>query len=222
LFIDEFSQFCSQSGTALERILTLTRKFGLTLNLACQTLSQTKEIHDALQNTIHISFKMGYEDAVRIAPGFLDSTVREEPDLWQSLFSESHSEALVSDGESKQEWVRLIKNLQKQECLVHISGKTWKVKTLGVSDVPAENAELLHIKNTYASLLLTPRIAIQQQIGEAVPQSSASVVDLSAHRSRQGRKKSSTMQTQQQAPHPFSSLPVERATLWEDIPDEEA
>lgn len=63
LFIDEFGQFCSQSEDALERILTLTRKFGLSLHLSTQTIASLKHLYPALQNALHISFRMGDVDA---------------------------------------------------------------------------------------------------------------------------------------------------------------
>src|SRR5205823_5413658 len=56
LFLDEFTSYCAQSGQSLEDILTQTRKFGLSLGLSTQTMGQTKDIKDALQNTLHISF----------------------------------------------------------------------------------------------------------------------------------------------------------------------
>src|SRR5258708_6719791 len=94
-FIDEFSQFCAQSATSLERILTLTRKFGLSLGMACQTLSQTKEIKDALQNCLHITFKLGFDDAATIAPRLMDNTTGKQSFL-QQLFSQARP--LVEDG----------------------------------------------------------------------------------------------------------------------------
>src|SRR5205085_8567195 len=131
LFLDEFTSYCAQSGQSLEDILTQTRKFGLSLGLATQTMGQTKDIKDALQNTLHISFGMGTDDAATLAPHFMDYT-KEKPSLLKQLFSPE--KPLVEDGQKRSEWAQLIKNLDRQECLVHLGGKTFKLRTLDVPE----------------------------------------------------------------------------------------
>ncbi|HVB21207.1 MAG TPA: DUF87 domain-containing protein [Ktedonobacteraceae bacterium] len=151
--IDEFSQFCAQTGDSLERMLTLTRKFGLSVGMACQTLSQTKDIKDALQNCLHITFKLGYDDATTVAPRLIDNTTAKRS-LWQQLFSSE--QPLVDDGQKRTEWTQLVKNLDPQECLLHMSGKTFKLRTLTVPDPPLPGGALAHVKAVYAKQLLTP------------------------------------------------------------------
>jgi hypothetical protein len=224
IVIDEFSVFVSQSATALEHILTQARKFGVTLNLACQTISQVKEIADILQNAIHITFKMGYSDANSVATGFLDSTPKYEPSFWQSLFPPLEDDRLVPDGQDKQAWARVIRDLRQQECLVHIGEKTFKVKTLTVSDVPSNKRELEQVKETYARLLLTKRVAIEKGTDQKAQQTPATVVSLAA--SRKIKQKMAPLEPQQKqspgVPAPMGSAdPLQRALAWEELPDEE-
>jgi hypothetical protein len=148
LFLDEFSQYTAQSGEALERMLTLTRKFGLSLVLACQTLHQTGDIKDALQNCLPITFKMGHEDAHQLATRFFDATTEQQG--FSALFSST--KPLVKDGQNRNEWTQVIKNLSPQECLVHLGGKTFKLHTLTMPTV--KQGELKKIKETYAQQLL--------------------------------------------------------------------
>src|SRR5207249_4011609 len=101
LFLDEFAQYTAQTGKALENMLTLTRKFGLSLVLACQTLHQTGDIKDALQNCLAITFKMGHEDAHQLAPRFFDATT-EKKGFFDTLFSTQ--QPLVKDGQNRTEW----------------------------------------------------------------------------------------------------------------------
>jgi hypothetical protein len=203
LFIDEFSQFSAQSGEALERMLTLVRKYGLTVNMAAQTLSQTKEIKDALQNTLHISFKMGVEDAASIAPHFTDFT-KEQPGLFGQFFG--HEEALVDDGQKKQEWVQLIKNLKQQEALIHVSGKTFKFRTLTVPEPHLSPGAYTQVTETYAKRILTPLHKIEQETAQSpAPSSGAStnVISLAEHAKQQT-----------QSPSPG------RRQRWGIVPDE--
>jgi len=165
IVIDEFSVFVSQSAIALEHILTQARKFGVTLNLCCQTISQVKEVSDALQNALHITFRMSYEDASKIAPAFLDSTPKKNLSFWQSLVAPLDDGRLIADdkdGQDRQAWTRVIRELQRQECLIHVGEKTFKLRTFAVDDV-GNTRELDRIKETYARLLLTKREEIEKQ-----------------------------------------------------------
>lgn len=71
LIVDEFSMFSAQSEERLARILSLCRKYGLSLVLAHQTWSQlSRRLQGALQNAVHIAFKLGRSDAEWAAPRF--------------------------------------------------------------------------------------------------------------------------------------------------------
>ncbi len=71
LFLDEFSMFSATTEGALGRILSLARKYKLTLWLAHQTWGQLSErLANALQNTTRVAFSLGFQDARVMAPNF--------------------------------------------------------------------------------------------------------------------------------------------------------
>src|SRR5437879_945069 len=102
-----------------------------------------------------ITFKMGHEDASHLAPRFFDATTEKKgffAALVDTLFSTQ--QPLVKDGQNRTEWTRAIKELSRQECLVHLGGKTFKLHTLTMPEV--KQGELKKIKETYAQHLLVP------------------------------------------------------------------
>jgi len=71
LFLDEFSMFSATTESALGRILSLARKYKLTLWLAHQTWGQLSDkLANALQNTTRVAFALGFQDARVMAPNF--------------------------------------------------------------------------------------------------------------------------------------------------------
>ena len=81
LVIDEFSQYMAQSETALTRMLSETRKYGLFSVMAHQNWSQASErLRGALQNVgIEVILKAGRMDAeysARILGGVDPMTVK--------------------------------------------------------------------------------------------------------------------------------------------------
>lgn len=71
LFLDEFSMFSSTTEEGLGRILSLARKYKLTLWLAHQTWGQLSDrIANALQNTTRMSFALGFTDSRIMSPNF--------------------------------------------------------------------------------------------------------------------------------------------------------
>src|SRR6266566_9246939 len=87
LIIDEWFQFLNNSPKSLQRLLVLNRKIGMTLTLASQNLSQTRDIRAALQNCLQIAFRLGHDDAKAAAARFTEpypSSV--ELPFWQDLF----------------------------------------------------------------------------------------------------------------------------------------
>jgi hypothetical protein len=231
LFLDEFTMYSAQSSASLERILTLTRKFGLTLNLACQTLSQTKEIKDALQNCLHITFKLGFDDAQTVAPRFMDYSATKERTPLQKLFSQE--QLLVEDSQKRTEWTQLVKGLDRRECLINLGGKTFKLQTLGVPDQKLGFGELEMVKARYAKALLTPKSHIHvseapHQVEALVPEPEAPVpVDINAFRkqprSKQAGRTAPPVLTPQPSPGstPQTPSPGKKSRRWEDIPDNE-
>lgn len=71
LFLDEFSMFSATTEGALSRILSLARKYKLTLWMAHQTWGQLSDrLANALQNTTRVAFALGFQDARVMAPNF--------------------------------------------------------------------------------------------------------------------------------------------------------
>src|SRR5260370_12379149 len=65
LIMDEFSMFSAQSEEALERVLSLCRKYNLFLTMANQNFSQLSErFQVALQNSMPTYFRLAYHDAL--------------------------------------------------------------------------------------------------------------------------------------------------------------
>lgn len=159
LIIDEFSQFCAQSEEALERVLALCRKFGLTLTLAHQTWSQVNHsLQGALQNCIHVLFKLGYDDANWAAPRFMEHdpyrVKHEVPHLpWEAprshplYFSESETQAM---------WKQKFASLERQEAIVRIGQATHLIKTLDVPQPAVNPKQLTQLEDMYTRLLFKP------------------------------------------------------------------
>jgi hypothetical protein len=164
LFIDEFAQFAAHSEEAMEHLLTQARKFGLSLNLSCQTMAQAKRLHGALQNALHISFQMGYEDAITVAPKLVDDDEARMYEAGASSFlAEKVRPGVYSDAEIKGAWLKLLKSLRQREALVAIGYETRKIQTLGVHTNP-ETASMLHsIKERYKTQLLTAKSSLGHQ-----------------------------------------------------------
>ena len=163
LILDEFSMFSATSEEALARILSLARKYALTLTMAHQTWSQvSSRLQGALQNTTSVAFKLGRSDAEWVNRQML----RVDP---RSL---SHREDSDTEGvgmnEQREAFIQELTELKPRYAYVKAPGKgPWphhkpitriqKVKTLPVPST-AELAEVVHrVKEEYAARLLTRR-----------------------------------------------------------------
>lgn len=167
LFIDEFAQFSRQSAEAMEDLLTQARKFGVTLCLSTQTMSQAKALHGALQNAIHVSFRMGYEDAATLAPKFADPNYERMLQAGvTTLLAPKERGERYSDAEVRSGWLKLLKGLPQREALVSIGHQTTRIRTLSVHTKPETLDKLKEVKDRYSKLLLTP-----QSTSQSTPQS---------------------------------------------------
>lgn len=157
LVIDEFSQFSAQSETSLERVLALTRKYGLSLTLAHQTWSQVgKELAGALQNTAFIAFRLGRDDAAWAADrvGTIDlSRVKTTP---------QGREVFMPASEQRTEWEQQLATLPPREALLRLGETTQRFRTLSVPPARCSHEALEAVKERYARLLLTPRQHIEE------------------------------------------------------------
>lgn len=170
LFIDEFAQFCSQSEDTLERMLTLTRKFGLSLTLSSQVVSQIKHLYPALQNALHISFQMGDVDAPLIAGKFADIDALQLQNSGADLFldrPQSFEPAgkralVVNDAKARLAFSKLIQSLEPREALIRLNHETVRFRTLTVPSRPLLEGQLEQIEREYARQLLTPASTLDQ------------------------------------------------------------
>lgn len=148
LILDEWSMFADQSEVALERMLALVRKFGVSVTLACQTLGQARKLHSALQNTTPIVFRLGELDAdwgaARVGeyePEQVKTTARGSP-------------VYVSRSEQQAAWADRLQTLPPRYALVRLGTETIPFYTLGLPARRCTRAQLAAIKERYAALYL--------------------------------------------------------------------
>ena len=201
LIIDEWFQFLNQSPESLQRLLDLTRKFGMTLTLASQNLSQTRDIRAALQNCLQIAFRLGHDDAKAAATRFTEPFVRQEElpfwqDLFLSLLGVGPTNVQVDEEPTKaSHWETRLKHLPKGHALVHIANQTVEIQTLTVPPL-VNQKELTRLKAEYARRLLKPlsaKVAApkSKQKGDSdMKQLTAPIVDIAAK--RKGRRRAQT------------------------------
>ena len=162
LMLDEFTMFATQKEEALERILTLCRKYQVFLTLAHQDFSQmSSSLRGAMQNTIPIFFRLGYEDARWAAPwiGEFDpyqikhvTDTKDEKDL----------RALPNFPEQYEVWTKELTSLKPREAYIRLE-KRVKIQTHAVSLRPSTAAAIEQITERYANMLLVPKDHIQTQ-----------------------------------------------------------
>jgi hypothetical protein len=132
-------------------MLDLTRKFGMTLTLASQSLAQGRDIRAALQTCLQIAFRLGHDDANSAAPRFTQTVVPpEDPPFLQDLVL-----SLLGVGQHPAEpdlkrtqasyWETRLKHLPKGHALVHIANQTVEVETL-IAPPIADQRDLNRIK----------------------------------------------------------------------------
>lgn len=179
LIMDEFSMFSAQSEEALARVLSLARKYGLFLTLAHQTWSQLSErLQGALQNSMPIYFRLGYDDALWAAPRLgranpyhVKHEVKDE-----NLTDKTHP-VFFHLQEEYEAWTRKIEDLYPQQAYIKYSRhvppllrpffkpfKTRKIKTVHVPDTRCTQEQLQEIKEYYAKHLMTPKSEITPQV----------------------------------------------------------
>lgn len=174
LILDEFSMFSAQSEEALSRVLSLARKYGLSITLAHQTWSQlSTRLQGALQNAHEICFKLGPDDAAWAAPRF----ARYDPYLVKhevtdvTALDRTHP-VFFTVQEILAGWQQSLMDLDRREAYVKIGNQVTKIRTLNVSPPTCTREELAEIKERYAELLLVPKAQAAREIeqqSEAIP-----------------------------------------------------
>jgi hypothetical protein len=160
LIIDEFPKFLSNREGALTGMLERSLKFGMTLTLINQNVSQIAlPLQGALQNTITIAFKLGYQDAKLYAPligSFDPYQVKEVTSTNKDLAG------TPTVGEQYEVWAKELEGLNRQEAYVRTQ-KSVKIKTMMLPNLRVYRDTVDQIKQYYADLLLTPRDLLEQE-----------------------------------------------------------
>ncbi len=170
LILDEFAEFTAQSEESLARILSLCRKFGLSVVMAHQTWSQTSaRLRGALQNVgIEVVFRLGREDAEysartmgRVNP---EAIKHEVPDPYQV---EKTHPLFYSLPEQWEAWVRGIQDLRPREAFLRRpNGKVAKMRTLSVPEPKVNPARLQAVEEYYLSNYFRPQQEIESEMME--------------------------------------------------------
>src|SRR3954452_20118145 len=160
LMIDEFSQFMAQSETALTRMLSETRKYGLFCVMAHQNWTQASErFRGALQNVgIEMILKAGRMDAEYSArimgsvnPMEVKHTVEDE-----TAEERSHPAYLPL----QEQWEKQIQDIQRLrigEAFVRLADDSvHMIRTRTLPQVAASAARLSQIRRTYLERYFVP------------------------------------------------------------------
>jgi len=157
--MDEFSQFSARSAESFERILALCRKYSLSLLMACQTLGQVPtELRSSLQNTTLITLRLGADDSSWAA----ERLVTFDPE--RLSYSATGRPRFMSASEQTAEVERELMSLPPRRAMLRVGEQTIRFETLGVRKPKATREQLAAVKERYASLLLTPRAKIEEQV----------------------------------------------------------
>ena len=171
LLIDEYSMFSATSEQALARVLSLCRKYGLTLTLSNQTESQVSErLQGALQNCISIAFRLGRTDAQAAAPKFgkFDPYQIKHQVADPQQVDRSHP-VFFSMQETFEAWAQELETLRPRQAYVKVGQRTAKIRTLEVPRPRGSGVQLAAVLERYAEMLLTPldEAARQAEVGRA-------------------------------------------------------
>jgi len=149
LLVDEWPSFAAQEKT-ISTVLSQSRKFGLRLYLAAQSLSQisSERLAGALENCrLAIAFGLG-RDSAEIQAKHIGSAdpfaIKEEP-----LTSIQHSQYL-SILEQYESWTQELQNLSTQMAYVKLHDKpAVRIKTLTVKDAKVDPTEVERVLDRY-------------------------------------------------------------------------
>jgi hypothetical protein len=165
LILDEFSQFSATTESALARVLSRARKYGLCLTLAHQTWSQVSErLAGALQNTLAIAFKLGRSDAEWAAPRF----GRFEPQAVKHAVADPQAlerthPLFVSLAEAFEGWTKALEDLRPREAYVKHGPEAVKVRTVTVPPARGD-AALERVIQAQRSRLLRPAAQVISEV----------------------------------------------------------
>jgi hypothetical protein len=141
----------------LERVLSLTRKYGLSLTLGCQVFGQIPaELRAALGQATFIGFRMSRQDANWAAE--MVTTVNRE----RVKYTASGHPTYMSATEQRAEWEDMLCSLPPRQAVLRVGEQTIRFQTLGIPPAQSTRGALEQVKDHYARLYLTPRAQVEQ------------------------------------------------------------
>jgi hypothetical protein len=163
LILDEFSMFSATSEEALARILSLARKYNLTLTMAHQTWSQvSSRLQGALQNTTSIAFRLGETDAMWRAPGLVKFDPHEVKHEVEEGTARTHP-LYMSLPEQVRLMIDELTSLPRQTAYLKLGNHVQKFQSLDVGSPRITPRDLGRIKDSYAARLMV-------QVDKVIPQ----------------------------------------------------
>jgi hypothetical protein len=159
LLMDEFSMFSATSEDGLARILSLARKYNLSLGLAHQTFSQTSErIRGALGNAMRIVFRLQPDDAAWMAQQIGEYDPLETKHVVEDEQAQGRSHPVfVSVQESYERLRTTLKALPPRHVIVKTGHEFAEFTTLDVPPTKTTKQQLDALKEIFARRLLTSR-----------------------------------------------------------------
>ena len=143
LYVDEFQNYANEQ---LEEILTESRKYGLFLTMAHQTLSQLpKDLQDVIRGNTDMQcfFRISPPDARTLIPGNFAATGRMERPTLTPYDTVTHPrEQLYTAGEELAQYGEILANQPNRHLYYCLKNKPYKAQPLVTQDLPALAAEL--------------------------------------------------------------------------------
>jgi len=161
LILDEFTMFATQREETLARILTLCRKYKMFLTLANQDWPQmSSSLKGAMQNTLSVFFRLGYDDAKWAAPWIGEFDPYQVKHVSDNTTGAYDLRSLPNFPEQYEVWTKELTSLKPREAYLRLENRV-KIRTAAISFHPSTAAAIEQIKERYANLLLTPKDHIQ-------------------------------------------------------------
>src|SRR5262249_23017575 len=127
--MDEFSQFASRSAVGLERVLSLTRKYGVSMTMGCQVFAQIPpELRATLGQSTFIGFRLSREDASWGSE--LVTTV----DRQRVKYTATGHPTFMSAGEQRAEWEDILSSHPPRQAVLRAGDETIRFRTLGIPE----------------------------------------------------------------------------------------
>lgn len=176
LFLDEFSMFSATTEGALGRILSLARKYKLTLWLAHQTWGQLSDrLANALQNTTRVAFALGFTDARLMAPNFTNY----DPYLVKHIVQEGEERShpiFFGVQDTFEKMATILQTLKPRHIFVRypeLERHWWfwtkpAIKTIQLKTptVQTSGARVADLRERYAQMYLKPREEVTKAVDE--------------------------------------------------------